>query len=147
FFYELRRRKVPVATQEWLALMRALALGLHDSSLDGFYHLSRAVLVKDVALYDAFDDAFLAVFRGATQDALALAEELLGWLNDPKKFAGLTDKQRALLQALNPAELRELFKQRLAEQKARHDRGSRWVGTGGSSPFGNSGENPNGMRV
>src|SRR5262249_19575203 len=70
FCFELRRRKVPVSTQEWMALMRALALGLHDSSLDGFYHLARALCVKDIGHYDAFDAAFLAVFRGVHAEAL-----------------------------------------------------------------------------
>src|SRR5690242_9206138 len=116
FFYELRRRKVPVATQEWLALMRALALGLHESSLDGFYHLARAVLVKDLQHFDAFDDAFLAVFRGAHEDALALTDELLKWLEDPKRLDSLTEEQRKMLRELNLRELRELFEQRLREQ-------------------------------
>jgi uncharacterized protein with von Willebrand factor type A (vWA) domain len=147
FFFELRRRKVPVATQEWMVLMRALTLGLHDSSLDGFYHLARAVLVKDIALYDAYDDAFLAVFRGVHADALQIAESLLRWLDDPKKLASLSEEQRRLLQELNPQQLRELFQKRLAEQRERHDKGNRWIGTGGTSPLGNSGQNPNGMRV
>ncbi len=70
FFYELRRRKVPVATQEWMTLMQGLELGLHDSSLDGFYHLARAVCVKDLAHYDAFDAAFLSVFKGIETEAI-----------------------------------------------------------------------------
>jgi uncharacterized protein with von Willebrand factor type A (vWA) domain len=147
FFYELRRRKVPVATQEWMALMRALALGLHDSSLDGFYQLARTVLVKDVAHFDAYDDAFLAVFRGVHKDSLALAEELLSWLEDAKKREQLSPAKLRLLEGLDPAALRELFQKRLAEQKERHDRGNRWVGTAGTSPFGRAGQNPEGMRV
>src|SRR5688572_17416854 len=125
FFYELRKRKVPVATQEWMALMRALGLGLHDSSLDGFYHLARAVLVKDLAHYDAFDAAFLAVFKGVEAQALVLTDELLEWLSDPKRLEGLSDEELAALRALNLEELRELFERRLAEQRERHDRGAR----------------------
>lgn len=147
FMDELRRRKVPVATQEWLALMQALKLGLHRSSLDGFYHLARAVLVKDVALYDAFDDAFLVTFKGAQAGALELADELLKWLEDPKRRRELSDEERALLKALDPKALRELFEQRLREQKERHDGGNRWVGTGGTSPFGRGGTHPTGMSV
>jgi uncharacterized protein with von Willebrand factor type A (vWA) domain len=147
FLDELRRRKIPVATQEWLALMRALTLGLHDSSLDGFYHLARAVLVKDLARFDAFDEAFLTTFRGAHAEALTLSEELLRWLQDPKQRAALTEEQRALLEALDPAALRALYEQRLREQKGRHDGGPKWVGTGGRSPFGNGGEHPTGMSV
>ena len=63
FFFELRRRKLPITTHEWSALMQALSLGLHDSSLDGFYHLARSLCVKDIAHYDAFDQAFLAYFK------------------------------------------------------------------------------------
>jgi uncharacterized protein len=147
FFYELRRRKVPVATQEWMALMRALGLGLHDSSLDGFYHLARAVLVKDLAHYDAFDAAFLQVFKGIEAGSLVLTEEILEWLSDPKNLEGLTDEQRAALKAMDLEALRALFEQRLREQRERHDRGDRWVGTGGRSPFGSGGVHPTGIRV
>ena len=83
-FYELRARKVPVATQDWLLLMRALELGLHDSSLDGFYHLARAVCVKDVAHFDAFDVAWLKVFKGIEHEAIDITEQLKSWLADPK---------------------------------------------------------------
>ena len=147
FFFELRRRKVPVSTQEWLALMEALALGLHDSSLDGFYHLARALCVKDLAHYDAFDAAFLAHFRDVPQGAFALTEELLEWLRDPKNLGSLTDEQRAQLRELDLEALRKLFEKRLREQKERHDGGSKWVGTGGTSPFGSGGHHPTGMRV
>jgi uncharacterized protein with von Willebrand factor type A (vWA) domain len=147
FFFELRRRKVPVSTHEWMALMQALSLGLHDSSLDGFYQLSRAVCVKDTAHYDAFDQAFLSVFRGIEAASLALTDELLAWLRDPRHLEALTEEQRARLKALSLEELRQLFEQRLREQKERHDGGSRWVGTGGTSPFGSGGQHPSGMRV
>jgi uncharacterized protein with von Willebrand factor type A (vWA) domain len=147
FLFELRRRKLKVSSHEWLALMEALSLGLHDSSLDGFYHLARALCVKDVADFDAFDEAFLAYFKDVGVDSLALTEELLEWLTDPKNLASLTDEQRALMQGLDLEKLRELFEQRLREQKERHDRGNRWIGTAGTSPFGNSGQNPAGVRV
>jgi hypothetical protein len=130
-----------------MALMEGLALGLHDSSLDGFYRLCRTVCVKDVAHYDAFDEAFLAYFKDVHTDAVALAKELEAWLADPLRLAGLTEEQRAALQGLDVAKLRELFEQRLREQKERHDRGNRWIGTGGTSPFGSGGEHPTGMRV
>ncbi len=147
FLFELRKRKLKVSSHEWLALMEGLAKGLHDSSLDGFYRLARAVCVKDIAEFDAFDEAFLAYFKDVSKDALALTEELLSWLADPKKMAGLTDAERQLLGELDLEKLREMFEQRLKEQKERHDRGNRWVGTAGTSPFGNSGRNPNGIRV
>jgi hypothetical protein len=147
FLFELRRRKLKVSSHEWLALMEALALGLHDSSLDGFYHLARSLCVKDVADFDAFDEAFLFYFKDVGTDALALTEELLEWLADPKNKAALTDEQRAMMEGLDLERLRELFEQRLKEQKERHDRGNRWIGTAGTSPFGSAGENPRGVRV
>src|SRR5688572_14888574 len=120
FFYELRRRKVPVSTTEWLTLMRACELGLHESSLDGFYRISRAICVKNLAHYDAFDQAFAATFQGATAEALKLTQSILDWLSDPKNAKGLTPEQLALLEELDPDALRKLYEQRLKEQKERH---------------------------
>ena len=147
FLFELRRHKLKVSTHEWQALMEALALGLHDSSLDGFYKLARAVCVKDISEYDAFDQAFLSYFKDVKADALELTEQMMQWLMDPKLMKLLTDEQRAALQAMDLDKLREMFEQRLKEQKGRHDGGNRWIGTGGTSPFGNSGVNPSGVRV
>jgi hypothetical protein len=147
FLFELRAKKVPVSTHEWMALMEAMAKGLHESSLDGFYHLCRAICVKDIALYDAYDEAFLAYFKDVHTDALQLTKELQEWLLDPKAMAGLTEEQRQALRDLDLEQLRELFEKRLREQKERHDGGNRWIGTGGTSPFGTGGRNPTGMRV
>jgi len=147
FLYELRAKKVPVSTHEWMALMEAMAKGLHESSLDGFYRLCRTICVKDIALYDAYDEAFLAYFKDVHVSSLQLTEELLQWLGDPKALESLTDEQREMLKSLDLEKLRELFEQRLKEQKERHDGGNRWIGTGGTSPFGTNGRNPNGMRV
>ncbi len=147
FLFELRKKKLAVSTHEWMALMEAMALGLHDSSLDGFYHLCRTLCVKDIALYDAYDEAFLAYFKDVHTDALKLTEQLRAWLADPRALEGLTDEQRAAMKSLDLEKLRELFEQRLKEQKERHDGGNRWIGTGGTSPFGSGGENPSGMRV
>jgi uncharacterized protein with von Willebrand factor type A (vWA) domain len=147
FLFELRRRKVAVTTHEWNALMEALALGLHDSSLDGFYHLARSLCVKDIAQYDAFDEAFLATFKDLDRHAVDVTAELLDWLRDPKRFAELTPEQRRLLERLDLERLRELYEQRLREQKERHDGGDRWIGTGGRSPFGHGGHHPTGLKV
>ncbi len=147
FLYELRAKKVPVSTHEWMALMEAMAKGLHESSLDGFYRLCRTICVKDIALYDAYDEAFLAYFKDVHVSSLQLTEELLQWLGDPKALESLTAEQREMLKSLDLEKLRELFEQRLKEQKERHDGGNRWIGTGGTSPFGTNGRNPNGMRV
>lgn len=151
FFFELRRRKVPVSTHEWLALMRALTLGLHDSTLDGFYQLARSLLVKDLAHYDAFDQAFVAVFRGVEGESLKLLGELerdlADWLSDPRNRKLLDAAELEALQKLSFDELRKLFEERLREQKERHDGGNKWIGTGGTSPFGNSGQHPTGLRL
>jgi hypothetical protein len=147
FLFELRARKLPVSTHEWMALMEAMALGLHESSLDGFYRLCRTLCVKDIALYDAYDEAFLAYFKDIYPEALKLTEQLLEWLNDPKAFDALTAEQRKAIEGLDLDKLRALFEQRLKEQKERHDGGNRWIGTGGTSPFGTGGKNPNAMRV
>src|SRR5690242_3811703 len=120
FLFELRRRKLPVSTHEWNALMEAMALGLHESSLDGFYYLCRTLCVKDIALYDAYDEAFLAYFKDIHQKGIELTEQLAQWLMDPKALEGLTEEQRAALRELDLEKLRELFEQRLREQKERH---------------------------
>jgi hypothetical protein len=147
FLYALRARKVPVGAQEAVALAGALAKGLHDSSLDGFYFVARAVLVHNEAHLDDFDLAFAAHFKGVAVEAKKLAEELLDWLRDPVKRRELSDDEKAMVEALDLEEVLRLFEERLREQKERHDGGSRWIGTGGTSPFGNSGYNPNGVNV
>jgi uncharacterized protein len=147
FLFELRSRKLPVSTHEWMALMEGMALGLHESSLDGFYQLCRTLCVKDIALYDAYDEAFLAYFKDVHVDALRLTEQLAAWLANPHALDNLTEEQRKALQALDIEKLRQLFEQRLKEQKGRHDGGNRWIGTGGTSPFGTGGKNPNAMRA
>ncbi len=140
FLYELRARKVPVGTQEAIALAGALKAGLHDSSLDGFYFVARALLVHDEKHLDAFDQAFAHVFQGVESAGLELHEQLLEWLKDARqRLPDLTDEERALLEQLDGEELERLFQERLREQKERHDGGGRWIGTGGTSPFGHSG--------
>ena len=147
FLFELRSRKLPVSTHEWLALMEGMALGLHESSLDGFYHLCRTLCIKDIAHYDAYDEAFLAYFKDIHQSGIELTKELAEWLMNPKALEGLTDEQRAALRELDLDKLRKMFEERLREQKERHDGGNRWIGTGGTSPFGSGGQHPTGMRV
>lgn len=148
FIYELRRRKVPVGTQEAIALAGALGAGLHDCSLDGFYHVARALLVHSEAHLDAFDQAFLKHFKGVEDAGIALTRELLSWLEGAAaRRREPTPEERALLEHLDLEELRRLFEQRLREQRERHDGGSRWIGTGGTSPFGHGGTHPTGLRV
>ncbi len=147
FLYELRARKVKVGAQEATALARALVMGLHDSSLLGFYHVARALCVHRESDLDAFDQAFSAHFKGIETASLELVDELAEWLKDPQNRRELTDAERALLETLDLDELRRLFEERLREQKERHDRGNRWIGTGGTSPFGAHGVHPSGLRV
>ncbi len=147
FLYTLRAHKVPVGLQEWMALLEALALGLHQSSFTGFYYLARSLLVHSEAQFDAFDQAFSAHFAGIETDALKITEELQQWLADPSRLAYLSSEQRAALEAFNLDELRRKLEERLREQKERHDGGSHWIGTGGTSPFGHGGYHPTGVRI
>jgi uncharacterized protein with von Willebrand factor type A (vWA) domain len=148
FLYRLRQHGVPVGTQEALSLARALAMGLHDSSLDGFYYAARALCVHSEGHLDAFDQAFLAEFRGIEGKHVQLKEELLKWLKDAKlRLDDLSKEERELVESLDLEELKRLFEERMNEQKERHDRGNKWVGTAGSSQFGREGQKGEGIRV
>jgi uncharacterized protein len=148
FLYALRERKVPVGTQEAVALAKALSLGLHEDSLDGFYYTARALCVHTEAHLDAFDDAFLSHFKGVERGALEIKQQLFDWLKDAKEgFPELTEEERALFDQFDLDQLDKMFEERLREQKERHDGGSKWVGTGGKSPFGHSGAPRPGIRV
>ncbi len=147
FLYELRAKKVKVGLQEAMALAHALARGLHESSLDGFYHVARALCVHRESDLDSFDEAFGSHFRGIAAESIKLLDELEDWLADMKERRDLTPEELASLQALDMEELRKQFEERLREQKERHDGGNRWIGTGGTSPFGAGGTNPAGIRV
>ncbi len=150
FFTALRDAKVPVSMKEWLHLMEAMDKDVAGRKVDDFYHLSRAVLVKDEKHYDRFDQVFGKVFAGietvgaGDEPSLDVPEDWLKLLNE--KF--LTDEEKAQIEALGGFEkLMETLKQRLEEQQGRHEGGSKWVGTGGTSPFGHGGYNPEGVRV
>jgi uncharacterized protein with von Willebrand factor type A (vWA) domain len=147
FLFELRKRKVKVGLQEAMALAQALAMGLHESSLDGFYRVARALCIHSETDLDAFDEAFAAYFRGVESRSIELARELEEWLRDPRTRKELSPEELATLERLDIGELRRLFEERLREQKERHDRGDRWIGTGGTSPFGAHGAHPTGVRV
>ena len=147
FLYELRAKKLKVGPPEALAMARALARGLHESSLDGFYHVARALCVHREADLDAFDQAFSSHFKGVTLEAIAIADELSQWLSDPMARRELSPEERALLESLDVDELRRMLEERLREQTERHDGGNNWIGTGGTSPFGARGTHPSGLRV
>lgn len=144
FFYKLRARGVPVTTHTWLAFVEALARGLHNDTLDGFYQVARCILVQSEAHYDDFDRVFGEAFRGVQADASELLKQLEEWLKDPK---AMDPELRAALEGMDLEQLRRELLDRLAKQKERHDGGSHWIGTGGTSPFGTGGQNPNGVRV
>lgn len=147
FLYALRARKVPVGAQEAVALARALGAGLHDSSLEGFYHVARALLVHSEAHLDAFDQAFLEHFQGVSEAGLKLSEQLLQWLEDARQRRDLSEEEKKLLEAMDAEALEQLLRERLEQQQERHDGGPTWVGTGGTSPFGHSGHPRAGIRV
>lgn len=150
FFYHLRERGLEVSTTEYLALLEALEQGLVGESLERFYVVGRSVLVKRVEHYDVWDQAFAEFFedRPFTIEAIdPLTEELLEWLDDPRALRELTGEERAMLERMELDELRRQFAERLREQTERHDGGSHWIGTGGTSPFGHGGEHPSGIRV
>jgi len=146
FFYHLRDHRLPVSVNEYLTLVDALRRDLMPPTLDDFYYLARATLVKDETLYDRFDQAFGSYFKGLEAKLPPGKEIPLDWLI--KEFErSLTPEQKAELQKHGWEKLMELFKQRLEEQKERHAGGSKWIGTGGSSPFGHGGYHPEGIRV
>jgi uncharacterized protein with von Willebrand factor type A (vWA) domain len=146
FFYALRDAGLQVTLQEWRMLLTCLERGLHQSRIEGFYHVARACLVKSESDFDAFDQVFALTFEGI-EGVFELPPELLEWLADPKPFEELTDEMRAALEHLDIDELMRRFRETLAEQTERHDGGNRWIGTGGRSPFGHGGEHPTGIRV
>ncbi|KAF5061599.1 vWA domain-containing protein [Oscillibacter ruminantium] len=148
FFYALRRYGLDVSLNEWLTLMEALTLGLHGSQLTDFYYLARCILVKSEADFDRFDLAFAEYFRDV-ESVQELPDEFLEWL---AKAAPQRDFDRDEVDArfgggLDLEELKKMLAQRLSEQTERHDGGGKWVGTGGTSPFGHGGYNPAGIRI
>jgi uncharacterized protein with von Willebrand factor type A (vWA) domain len=148
FFYALRANGVSATTHNWLAFLDALCKGLHDQSLDGFYWVGRAVLCADERQYDGYDRAFAQVFSGqVTADLRRLLDSFEEWLRDAKTLEYLDPALREAIAALDLATLREELAKRIAEQKERHDGGSRWIGTGGTSPFGRGGYHPGGIRI
>jgi len=136
-----------VGTQEAVALASALSKGLHESSLEGFYFVARALCVHSEAHLDDFDLAFAKHFRGVQVEAKKITEELLSWLKEPKKLRELSDEEKSMIEALDLEEVLRQFEERLKEQKERHDGGNRWIGTGGTSPFGREGYHPSGISV
>ncbi len=151
FFLELKAARVPVSLREYLSLLEGMEAGLTDYDVEGFYYLARASLVKDERHIDRFDQVFSHYFRGveavsgeAGVDVAGLPEEWLRKLAEKH----LTEEEKKLVEALGGFEkLMETLRQRLEEQKGRHQGGSKWIGTAGTSPFGAYGYNPEGVRI
>ncbi len=151
FFEALRRTGVPVSLREHLAFLDGMAAGLVTYDVTGFYHLARTTMVKDERHLDRFDRAFSECFAGleaispeAVLDALALPEDWLEKLAEKH----LSPEERAAITALGGFEaLIDTLRKRLAEQQGRHQGGSKWIGTAGTSPFGAYGYNPEGVRI
>jgi len=172
FFYTLRNAQIPVSVSEYLTLLKALQEGVvgplrsdSDSintannttntthanssegySLDDFYFLSRMTLIKDEKHYDKFDKAFSAYFKGVETLGDLIGNVPLDWLKKTLQKQ-LSPEQIAAIQKMGWEELMQTLKKRFEEQKERHQGGSKWIGTGGTSPFGNGGVNPQGIRI
>src|SRR5918993_1065018 len=148
FFAELRAAKIPVTLREYLTLLDALDQDVADKRVDAFYYLSRACLVKDERNLDKFDRVFGHVFKGLETlgEALEQADIPAEWL---KKMAEryLTEEEKRQLEALGWDKLLETLRERMKEQKGRHQGGAKWIGTAGTSPFGAYGYNPEGVRI
>ncbi len=152
FHDRLRAAGITVSLSEWLLLMRGLSMGLGTLDIDRFYTFARLALVKNEALYDRFDQVFTLYWSGQTQAFNELIDSLKSpipdeWLRQLEKDA-LSEEQKAQVEALGGWDkLMETLAERLQEQKEEHHGGSRWIGTGGTSPFGHSGYNPEGIRI
>ncbi len=153
FFYTLKQVGVPVSPTAFLTLQKALCNGMIES-LDDFYTCARAILVKSERYFDLYDQVFASRFQGIPlpetdgfeidEMARALLDE---WLKNPKVLADVLGMDEKQLNRMTPDELIEYFKARLRDQDGRHAGGSKWIGTGGTSPVGHSGYHPGGMRV
>jgi uncharacterized protein len=147
FFLHLKERKLPVSVKEYLMLLEGLQKQVIEPSVDQFYTFSRACLVKDERNFDKFDRAFGEYFKGVQNLVGINAEIPLDWLQR-KMQKEFTAEEKAAIEAMGGLDkLMERFKQLLEEQKERHEGGNKWIGTGGKSPFGNGGYNPEGIRV
>ena len=151
FFLELKAARVPVSLREYLTLLEGCEAELVTYDVEGFYYLARSTLVKDERFIDRFDQVFSHVFRGVEavsgEDTVNIAELPEEWL---RKLAEkhLSEEDKKLVEALGGFDkLMETLKKRLEEQKGRHQGGSKWIGTAGTSPFGAYGYNPEGVRI
>jgi uncharacterized protein with von Willebrand factor type A (vWA) domain len=146
FFYTVKQAGVPASIKEFLTLLEAMDRQVIHPSLDEFYYLARLTLVKDEAHFDKFDRAFGAYFKGVDTIFEKRPEIPLEWLVKQLQ-RDLTPEQKAAIEKFGYDKLMDRLKQLLEEQKERHEGGSKWIGTGGVSPFGHGGFNPEGIRI
>jgi uncharacterized protein with von Willebrand factor type A (vWA) domain len=148
FFFMLREGGINPSITELLTLLEAMKRGVAEHSVDDFYYLARACLVKDESRFDRFDRIFAAHFHGIESAFRTLAEELPDdWLTAQAELL-LTEEERQRIEALGGFEaLMKALRERLDEQDERHEGGNRWIGTAGTSPFGAYGYNPEGVRI
>lgn len=152
FFYTLRAAKLPVSVKEYLTLLEALKADVvgptnpDACTMDDFYFLARTALVKDEKHFDKFDRAFAAYFKGVEMVADFTKPIPADWLRQEMERI-LSAEQIANAPKMDWDELMETLRKRLEEQKERHEGGSKWIGTGGTSPFGHGGKNPQGIRI
>ncbi|MFM7633266.1 MAG: vWA domain-containing protein [Betaproteobacteria bacterium] len=146
FFFTLKDARVPVSIKEFLMLLEALDKQVISSSIDDFYYLARTTLVKDEANFDKFDKAFGYYFHGAQTIFDKAPDVPLDWLIK-RLQRELTPEQKAQIEKFGYDKLMDRLKELLEEQKGRHEGGNKWIGTGGTSPFGHSGVNPEGIRI
>src|ERR1700716_107926 len=147
FFVKLKDHKIPVSIKEWLTLLEAMQKDVISPSIDEFYYLSRTTLVKDEKNFDKFDRAFGEYFKGIESVAGVEFDVPLEWLLKQAEL-NLSPEEKKQIESLGGWEkLMETLKKRLEEQKGRHQGGSKWIGTGGTSPFGAYGYNPEGVRI
>lgn len=146
FFFTLKDAKIPVSIKEFLLLLEALEKNIVDCSFDDFYYLARLTMVKDEAHYDRFDQAFAYYFRGVQATSENEAEIPPEWLIR-RAMRELSEEQRKQIEKFGYDKLMDRLKELLQEQKERHQGGNKWIGTGGTSPFGHGGYNPEGIRI
>ena len=153
FFLKLRDSGIPVSLKSYMTLQKALHLGL-IGSLYELYVSARSILIKSERYFDLYDKLFAAYFEGADEplfEGITPDEEMAAliakWLEDPAAVAREFDIDEMMLENMSPEQLLEYFQDRLNDQIERHDFGTKWIGTAGTSPTGHSGYHPSGMRV
>lgn len=147
FFFTLKNAKIPVSVREYLTLLEAMKKNVIEPSIDQFYHLAKMTLVKDESNFDKFDRAFGAYFQGIEKLITLNPDIPLDWLEQKLKRE-LSPEEKAAIEKLGGLEaLKKRLEELLNEQKEKHEGGNKWIGTGGSSPFGHGGYHPEGIRI